>query len=115
MLPISRILMCGVMCGLANVALAGDPTRPPFVETAPAEQIVSEPLQLSMILQDGGRRRAVINGRSLAVSEWVSNAKVVAIHQDHVVMARGGGQFKLQLPIGAVKTVSKGRADDGQN
>lgn len=115
MLPISRVLLCGVLCGLANAALAGDPTRPPVVEMPPTQQVVSEPLQLSMILQDGGRRRAVINGRSLAVSDWVSNAKVVAIHQDHVVMARGGGQFKLQLPIGAVKTVSKGRADEGQN
>lgn len=108
MSPIKQLILCGLFVVPAMNAAAGDPTRPPFVEMPPSQQVVSEPLQLSMILQERGRHRAVINGKSLAVADWISNAKVVAINQDHVLMARGGRQFKLQLPIGAVKTVSKG-------
>src|SRR3989338_10754497 len=96
------------MLAHALPALAGDPTRPPFAEASAPRQSTATPMQLSMILQEEGRHRAVINGKLVAVSESVGNARVVAINQDHVVLARAGRQFSLHLPIAAVKQSSQG-------
>lgn len=94
---------------------ADDPTRPPFLEVAPQQgerMRTVAPLKLSMILQEGERQRAVINGRLLAVADRIGSAQVISIQQDHVVMARAGRQFRLELPIGTVKTASKGKTDE---
>lgn len=100
--------LCLLMMAQALPALAGDPTRPPFVEASAPRQSTAAPLQLSMILHEDGRHRAVINGSLVAVSESVGSARVVAIHSDHVVLARAGRQFSLHLPIAAVKQSSQG-------
>lgn len=88
-------------------ATAGDPTRPPFAEAAAPLESAAAPLHLSMILREEGRRRAVINGQLVAVTEAVGNARVVAIHEDHVVMARSGRQFDLHLSLAPVKQLSQ--------
>ena len=101
------LLLCLLLVQTLPVQ-AGDPTRPPFAEAATPLQETSTPLQLSMILREDGRRRAVINGQLLAVSEAVGNARVVAINEDYVVMAQGGRRFNLSLPITPVKQTHQG-------
>lgn len=86
---------------------ANDPMRPPHLE-APPEEIVYEPLRLSMILAEEGRRRAVVNGKLLGVSERIGTARLVAIHDDHVVMTRAGQTFVLRLSTASVIQASKG-------
>lgn len=107
-LSLKCLPLCLLMITQALPALAGDPTRPPFAEASAPRQSTATSLQLSMILQEDGRNRAVINGSLVAVSESVGNARVVAINPDHVVMARAGRQFSLHLPIAAVKQSSQG-------
>lgn len=82
--------------------LAADPMRPPNLEP-PAQEIVHEPLRLSLILNDAGRKRAVVNGKVLAVSERIGNARLEAINDDHVVMTRAGQRIVLRLAIPAIR------------
>ena len=96
---------------LPLVAWAGDPMRPPNLE-APAQEIVHEPLRLSMILTEQGRKRAVVNGKVLDVSERIGTARLVSIHDDYVVMVQAGRQQVLRLPIPAIKQASKGNANE---
>ena len=90
-----------------SLVWAGDPMRPPNLE-APAQEIVLEPLRLSMILREEGRHRAVVNGKVLDVSERIGTARLVAINDDHVVMARAGQSFVLRLSLPPVKQAGKG-------
>lgn len=90
---------------------ANDPMRPPHLEAPPAE-IVHEPLRLSMILTEAGRRRAVVNGKVLSVSERIGTARLMAIHDDHVVMMRAGQTWVLKLSTAAVVQASKGEIDE---
>ena len=92
------------------VAYGGDPTRPPNLAPA-AQEILHEPLHLSLILADDQRRRAVINGKVLAVSDWIGDAQVKTIGRDQVVMQRAGQRIVLKLPLSAIKKQTKG----GQN
>lgn len=85
--------------------LAADPMRPPNLES-PAQEIVHEPLRLSLILSDAGRKRAVVNGKVLSVSERIGNARLEAINDDHVVMTRAGQRFVLRLAIPAIRQES---------
>lgn len=96
---------------LPALVWAGDPMRPPNLE-APAQEFVHEPLRLSMILSEQGRKRAIVNGKVLAVTERIGTARLVAIQDDHVVMVRGGQQFTLRLPIPAIKQVSEGDVNE---
>lgn len=96
---------------LPLLAWAGDPMRPPNLEPA-AQEIVHEPLRLSMIVTEQGRKRAVVNGKILSVSERIGNARLEAIHDDHIVMTRGGQRFVLRLGIPAVKQASEGEFDE---
>ena len=90
---------------------AADPMRPLNLEP-PAQEIVREPLRLSMILRESGRMRAVVNGKVLEVSDRIGTARLIAIREDHVVMSRGGQQFVLRLSIPVIKQVSEGPADE---
>jgi len=92
---------------LPSLVWANDPMRPPHLE-APPQEIVAEPLRLSMILAEEGRRRAVVNGKVLSVSERIGTARLLAIHDDHVVMVRAGQQFTLRLAVAPVIQASKG-------
>lgn len=89
------------LLALPLVAMAADPMKPPHLEAAPQEILV-EPLRLTMILSEQGRRRAIVSGKVLEVSQRIGTARLVRINEDHVVMASGGQQFVLRLPISAV-------------
>ena len=102
--PERLLLLC---CLLPLPAFAGDPTRPPDLVPA-AQEIVHAPLHLSMVLTEGERRRAVINGKLMAVSDWIGNARLVAIRDDSVVMRRAGHSIVLKLPLPAVRQDIKG-------
>lgn len=101
----NKVLWCLLL--LPMLAWATDPMRPPHLE-APAEEMVLEPLRLSMIVAEEGRRRAVVNGKVLGVSERIGTARLVTIHDDYVVMIRAGQQIVLRLPLPDVRQVSEG-------
>ena len=101
----------GIVLLVPTFAWAGDPMRPPNLE-APAQEIVHAPLRLSMILSQQGRRRAVVNGKVLSVSERIGTARLVAIHDDYVVMTREGQQFVLRLQLPDIKQESKGEVHE---
>lgn len=108
-MSVNKWWLCWLL--LPVLAWAGDPMRPPNLE-APAEEIVLEPLRLSMILTEEGRRRAVVNGKVLSVSERIGTARLVSIHDDHVVMAQAGRQTVLRLPMPMIRQASKGETDE---
>ena len=98
------MLLMSVWC---VAALANDPTRPPNLAPV-ATELVHEPLRLSLVLSEGERRTAVVNGKVLAVSDWIGSAQVLAIRDDQVLMRRAGQRFVLRLPVAAIKKDMKG-------
>ena len=102
--PERLLLLC---CLIPAPVFAGDPTRPPDLAPA-AQEIVHAPLHLSMVLTEGDRRRVVINGKLMAVSDWIGNARLVAIHDDSVVVRQAGKRIVLKLPLPAIRREIKG-------
>lgn len=99
----------------AQQASLPDPTRPPAVLTAPAPGAATprseaDTLQLTSILvsqKPGGRRLAVINGKTLRQGERIGGMVVEAIRPTEVVL-RGGTKartMKLFRPAASVATV----------
>ena len=56
-----------------------------------------ESLRLHSILFSSLRRRAIINGRLLAVGDRIDGAKLVAIERDRVRLSRQGRKIVLKL------------------
>lgn len=119
--------LCGAaLAVLANSAiaqqagsLARDPTRPPSVMTAPvyvpgsstvlprAERAQPQLQSILVSLRPGGRRIAVINGKTVRQGQRVGDAVVVAIGATDVLLRRGGKTQTLKLfrPATRVATV----------
>ena len=98
-----RVCCLLLMMVSGSVALAaGDPTRPPLYHNNQAAPVY-EPLKLTMILNDAGSLRAVINEAVVAVADEVAGARVVAINESSVVVRRAGQRLTLQLPGAAIR------------
>ncbi len=94
-----------------------DPMRPPAfalrkyreqqrksATATPAGPVVkTEPLLLHSILYSPARRRAIINGRLLAVGDRIAGAKLVAIERDRVRLLRQGSNIVLKLGTGRLE------------
>jgi len=81
-----------------------DPTRPPAALTAPAASpavrpVAGEPLVQSILVSQrpGGRRLAVIDGKTLRQGERIGNAVVEIIRPTEVVLRRGNKRVTLKL------------------
>ena len=96
------MLVVVIMFGSVPALAAGDPTRPPLFSGAKTVTAY-QPLQLSMILNDGSNKRAIINESVVGVADTVANAKVLSIAEDSVVVSRGGQRITLRMPIAAVR------------
>ncbi len=105
------VVRCCVLMLVTFPVWAGDPMRPPNLE-APAQEILHEPLRLSMILNEQGRKRAVVNGKVMDVSDRVGTARLLAIHEDYVVMQQAGERIDLRLHGVAIKQASEGEAHE---
>lgn len=115
-------------CLTALVALAAplaahaqdvsDPTRPPAVMTAPlampggvyvvprAERAQPQLQSILVSLRPGGRRVAVIDGKTLRQGERVGGAVLVAIYATEVVLRRGNKTETLKLFRPAVRVAT---------
>ena len=99
------VLLAGVLLALAPGVFAQalvDPTRPP--DAAPAEgsavstRAAGPQLQSVLISnQPGGRRLAVIDGRSVRAGDKVGGAVVVSIGEASVALRRGKTLETLRL------------------
>jgi hypothetical protein len=73
---------------------ASDPQSPDSIPTA-------EPVRLQMIARDGSARLAVVNGQRVRPGEAIrldgKSVKVVAIHDDAVVLDRDGHRQTVQM------------------
>ena len=95
------LLVIGLVVALPANAV-NDPTRPPFaLKQTPSKHY--DALRLSMILQEGNSRRAVINESVVGVSDSVAGAKVIKIGEDSVLLRRGGKQIKLTMSLEGVR------------
>jgi len=115
-LPILSLLLA-LLAGSAASAQDGgmnDPTRPPAALTAPAASptvrpVAGEPVVQSILVaqRPGGRRLAVIDGKTLRQGERIGNAIVEMIRPTEVVLRRGNKRVTLKLfrPLDSVAAV----------
>ena len=105
MMPRVLLLALLASAGTARAQDAGlpDPTRPPAVLSAPAAgtgpaRTAGPQLQSILIsLRAGGRRVAVIDGKTLRQGEHVDGAVVEAIRPAEVVLRKGNQRQILKL------------------
>ena len=97
-------LMLAMACAspAAQAQALPDPTRPPAALWAPADAAPAAPSrpQLQSVLisnRPGGRRLAVIDGRSVRAGDKVGGAVVVSIGEASVVLRRGKTLETLRL------------------
>lgn len=110
-------VVLALLAGSAAVAQDGgmnDPTRPPAVLTAPTASptvrpVAGEPVVQSILVSQrpGGRRLAVIDGKTLRQGERIGNAIVEMIRPTEVVLRRGNKRVTLKLfrPLASVAAV----------
>ena len=113
------ILLAHALPAYAQAQDGIDPTRPPSVMTAPvvlpggayaaprAERRAPELQSILVSLRPGGRRVAVIDGKTVRQGQRVGDAVLVAIGSTEVVLRRGGKTetIKLFRPATRVATV----------
>lgn len=90
-------LTASLNAGAGNQASLPDPTEPP---SAPSEESTASPasrFSLDSILVGEQRRRAVINGISLARGGSLGGARVLHIGVDRVRIEVDGEQYTLEL------------------
>ena len=115
-----RSCLLGALLPLAALAQDGiDPTRPPSVMTAPvivpgsstyvaprAERHVPQLQSILVSLRPGGRRVAVIDGKTVRQGQRVGDARLVAIGATEVVLQRGARTETLKLFRPAVRVAT---------
>jgi MSHA biogenesis protein MshK len=99
-----RVILAGALLALAPGAFAqlSDPTRPPDaapVQGSAASAGAARPQLQSVLIsnQSGGRRLAVIDGRSVRAGDKVGGAVVVGIGEASVTLRRGKTLETLRL------------------
>ncbi len=83
-------------------ALERDPTQPP-VTASYTEQVVHNPLTLSLVMKQQGGWRAIINEKMVGVDDQVENARVMMIDEDQVVLSRAGEKIILHMSIDDIR------------
>ena len=103
-LTLTLVLAALALPAAAQQAVQGDPTRPPAVLTAPAPgtalPAAESGLQLQSILvskRAGGRRLAVIDGKTVREGERIGGALIETIRPTEVVVRRGKQRQTLKL------------------
>lgn len=103
------ILLAIALAGVAHGQLA-DPTRPPVAAVQAADAAATEPAPAglqSVILRQGGKPAALINGEVVELGGKVGEAKLVKVNEDSVVLKGPGGMETLRLIPAAEKKVGK--------
>lgn len=102
---LAAVLALLAVVGIARAQDGGDPTRPPAVLSAPAagqgqpEAPSGEPQLQSILvsLRPGGRRVAVIDGKTLRQGQRINGAVVERIEPTAVVLRKGNQRQILKL------------------
>jgi len=83
-----------------------DPTRPPsFSESArEGEPRASQGPVLRSVIVSGGRKLALIDGRTYTVGDKVGDAKLIAISGSDVTLRESGANKVLRLTPDSLKT-----------
>ena len=107
MRPLQLLALCTALLvpGLAPAQVSlPDPTRPPATMSAPvapsgAAAVSAGPQVQSILisLHPGGRRLAVIDGKTLRQGQRINGALVEAIHPTEVVLRKGHQRQVLKL------------------
>ena len=109
------IFACALLLAVSSTALAQtlrDPTRPP---AAAAASSASGPLRegearaptgpvLQSVIVSGGRRLALIDGKTYTVGDKIGEAKLISISGSEVTLRESGGRKVLRLTPDATKT-----------
>lgn len=103
-LPLAVTLMLASAPALSMT----DPMRPPSfdgVEAPQARQEAKPPtsLTLSMILDTGSRRRAIINDAVVELDDVIGDARLIAIRKESVVLRQAGKTIELSLPFAEIR------------
>ncbi|MEJ2508115.1 MAG: general secretion pathway protein GspB [Gammaproteobacteria bacterium] len=93
----------GIAAAAPTTAL-DDPTRPPgYTSTGRGGAVQRPRWVLSQTLISPGRRRAIVNGRSVSEGDWIHGAVVVEILPTEVKLRRRDRTFSIKLLPGRVK------------
>lgn len=97
-----RQYLVAIFCILISLPVwaVNDPMRPPFFDGSQSTTknvSKAKPLTLSMILNAGDRKAAVINGKSVQVGETISGYRVLRIDAERVVVSRKGKVKEVYL------------------
>ncbi len=95
-----------------------DPTRPPSVVLAePGGEARGSAGAGGMVLQSvivsGGRRLALIDGRTYTVGDKIGEAKLISISGSEVILRESGGRKVLRLTPNATKTTIAPEGESG--
>ena len=114
-----RSLALALLWPLAALAQdSADPTRPPSAMTVPvivagsvyvaprAEKHVPQLQSILVSLRPGGRRVAVIDGKTVRQGQRVGDAQLIAIGATEVVLRSGGKTKTLKLFRPAVRVAT---------
>ncbi|VAX07863.1 hypothetical protein MNBD_GAMMA25-1128 [hydrothermal vent metagenome] len=108
-------LMLNVFSAQAEVL--DDPMRPPgYVQAGIGTKVsVKKGWHLSAIRIDAENRIAIINGRTVAVGEWVNKARLIEVLPQKVKLKGSQGLFSVRLVKAQVKKNSASQSKTNRN
>lgn len=93
-----------IIASMANLAYAGDPTRPAYLDfsSTQSSRVVKrvaplKALQLGAIFYSQQRKLAIINNQILRVGERIAGAQIVEIERSQVTVVRHGKRRVLMV------------------
>lgn len=100
------LLGCSLIASNGYASSLSDPTAPPnsSKHTSTTKRAVLPSLQA--IIVGGEQPGAILNQRFVAVNQNISGFTLSRLHQDYVVLARAGKQYKIKLDKVSVKRVT---------
>jgi hypothetical protein len=107
---VALLMAAGLSAGASAADVVADPTQPPAGygvsqragdPQSPDPISLPQPIRLQMIARDGSTHLAVVNGLRVRPGDAIAldgkNVKVVAIHDDSVVLDRDGHRELVEL------------------
>ncbi|WP_163134692.1 hypothetical protein [Agarivorans sp. Alg241-V36] len=100
------LLGCLLMTSNGYASSLSDPTAPPNSRTHNNTTKRAALPSLQAIIVGGEQPGAILNQRFVAVNQNISGFTLSRLHQDYVVLARAGKQYKIKLDKVSVKRIT---------